>query len=194
MPVQATGATASAVRLSADSVTFAAGETSQVITVTVLDNDEDAPGVGAAETTIVQLEFGTLPESVTLTSGDRAGATIAIADDDVPSVMVSFGAAMYSAMEDGASATVTVNVTPAPERALTIPLTVQYEGGATAADFTRRFRSGRVRRRSGEQDVHGHRLRRYRRRTGREPHAGLWDVAARGLGKVSRKAIPPAQR
>jgi hypothetical protein len=136
VPVQATGATASAVRLSADSVTFAAGETSQVITVTVLDNDEDAPGVGAAETTIVQLEFGTLPESVTLTSGDRAGATIAIADDDVPSVMVSFGAPMSSATEDGASATVRVNVTPAPERALTIPLTVQYEGGATAADFS----------------------------------------------------------
>ena len=134
VPVQATGATASAVRLSADSVTFLAGETSQVITVTVLDNDEDAPGVGAAETTSVQLEFGTLPESVTPDA--QAGATIAIADDDFPSVMVSFGAAMSSATEDGASATVRVNVTPAPERALTIPLTVQYEGGATAADFS----------------------------------------------------------
>ena len=132
VPVQATVATASAVRLSADSVTFAAGETIQVITVTALQNDVDPPGVGADETTSVQLEFGTLPESVM--SGAQADATISIADDDVPSVTVSFGAAMYSATEDGASATVRVNVTPAPERALTIPLTVQYEGGATAAD------------------------------------------------------------
>ena len=135
VPVQATGSTASAVQLSAGTVTFTAGDTSQIITVTARENDEDAAGAGADETTmVVELGFGALPDLVIL--GDQAVTMIQIADNDDPLVTVSFGADMYTAAEGGASATVSVNVTPAPERAVTIPLNVQYENGATAGDVS----------------------------------------------------------
>ena len=49
---------------------------------------------------------------------------------------VSFGAVNYTATEGGSSATVIVNLRQRMSAAVTIPLTTQHLGGATAADYT----------------------------------------------------------
>ncbi len=51
-------------------------------------------------------------------------------------VTVSFGAAAYTAAEGGEAATVTVNLSPAPERPVSIPLVSVGATGATAYDYT----------------------------------------------------------
>ena len=53
-----------------------------------------------------------------------------------PAVTVSFGAAAYIAAESGAAATVTVNLSPAPERPVSVPLVSVGATGATASDYT----------------------------------------------------------
>ena len=65
----------------------------------------------------------------TLTSA----ATAAVA---AAAVQVHFGAARYTALEGGAAAVVTVQLTAAPGREVTIELTAAPGGGATAADYT----------------------------------------------------------
>ena len=52
-----------------------------------------------------------------------------------PDVTVSFGQAAYEAAEGASAVAVTVQLSAAPERAVTIPLTVRPGGGATAADY-----------------------------------------------------------
>ena len=52
-------------------------------------------------------------------------------------VTVRFGAASYMATEGGATATVQVILSAAPERTVTVPLTVTRSGGAATADYTR---------------------------------------------------------
>ena len=51
-------------------------------------------------------------------------------------VTVSFGATAYTAAEGGEAATVTVNLSPAPERPVSIPLVSVGATGATASDYT----------------------------------------------------------
>ena len=58
-----------------------------------------------------------------------------ITDDDDPAVTVSFGAASYTAAEGG-SVTVTVTLSEAPERSVTIPLTRSNQDGATDGDYS----------------------------------------------------------
>ena len=58
-----------------------------------------------------------------------------ITDDDVPAVTVSFGAASYTAVE-GASVTVTVRLSEAPEREVAVPLTATNRAGATDGDYS----------------------------------------------------------
>ena len=53
-----------------------------------------------------------------------------------PAVTVSFGAAAYIAAEGGEAATVTVNLSPAPERPVSVPLVSVGATGATASDYT----------------------------------------------------------
>ena len=53
----------------------------------------------------------------------------------VPRVTVSFAQATYEAEEGGLAVAVTVQLSAAPERAVTIPLTATPGGGATAADY-----------------------------------------------------------
>ena len=53
-----------------------------------------------------------------------------------PAVTVSFGVAAYIAAESGAAATVTVNLSPAPERPVSVPLVSVGATGATASDYT----------------------------------------------------------
>ncbi len=54
----------------------------------------------------------------------------------VPDVTVSFAQATYEAEEGGLAVPVTVLLSAAPERAVTIPLTATPGGGATPADYT----------------------------------------------------------
>ena len=53
-----------------------------------------------------------------------------------PAVTVSFGAATYTAAESGAAATVTVSLSAAPGRPVSIPLLSTGASGATAGDYT----------------------------------------------------------
>ncbi len=121
------------------SVVFNAGETSKTITFAATDDDEDDDGES------VKLGFGTLPTTpLTVTAGTPSETTVAIADDDVPSVTVAFGSATYSVEEsDDGSTTetkenevvVTVTLSADPERTVTIPITTTNQGGATIVDY-----------------------------------------------------------
>ena len=53
-----------------------------------------------------------------------------------PDIMVSFGAAQYTAAEGGAAATVTVRLSAAPTRAIDIPFTATGATGAAVEDYT----------------------------------------------------------
>ena len=133
VPVQASASSAAdpaLYELSADALTFAAGETSQTLTVTAVENDEDAN----PETAELMLEFGELPASVR--AGVPASATVVITDNDDPSVDVMFGADAYTASEGRTPASVSVVLSAAPERELTIPVTATAQGGATADDYS----------------------------------------------------------
>ena len=62
---------------------------------------------------------------------------MSLVDDDGPAVTavtVQFGAAAYTATEDGTAATVTVTLSADPERDVTVPLEVT--SGAIATDYT----------------------------------------------------------
>ncbi len=110
------------------SVTFASDETSQTFTFTAADDDADD------DSDSVLLGFGTpLPDDVS--AGATATSTVSITDDDVPSVEVSFGASSYTVAE-GASVTVTVELSAAPEREVEVPLTHTPQGDTTAADYS----------------------------------------------------------
>ena len=110
------------------SVTFASDETSKTFTFTAAADDADDDGDS------VVLGFETpLPDGVS--AGATATSTVSITDDDVPSVQVSFGASSYTVAE-GLSVTVTVELSAAPERSVSVPLTHAAQGDTTAADYS----------------------------------------------------------
>ena len=122
------GATAADYELPS-SVTFNTGETGKDITVTATDDTIHDDGES------VQLGFGSmLPDRVGI---DTLGSTVTVAilDNDVPQVRVSFERTRYTAIEGGTAATVTVTLDTNPKRTVTIPLTTTNRGGATAADY-----------------------------------------------------------
>ena len=95
------GATTGDYTLSEMSVTFNAGEMSATLTVTAEDDSEDDDGES------IMIGFGTLPAGVS--AGSTASTTVSLVDDDGPAVTavtVRFGAATYTATEDGMAATV----------------------------------------------------------------------------------------
>ena len=106
------------------SVTFGPSERVRTFTVTVeRDNDiEDAEEV--------RIGFGTLPPGVV--AGSPAWTSVALEDD----LTVAFGAASYTAAEGGAGVTVTVRLTKSWGAPFTLPLTVQWHGGASTSDYT----------------------------------------------------------
>ena len=106
------------------SVTFGPSERVRTFTVTVeRDNDiEDAEEV--------RIGFGTLPPGVV--AGSPAWTSVALEDD----LSVAFGAASYTAAEGGAGVTVTVRLTKSWGAPFTLPLTVQWHGGASTSDYT----------------------------------------------------------
>ncbi len=118
--------------LSANQVTFAANETSQEVTVmATLDADQDDGSV--------TLGLGDLPDRVS--AGAITSSMVALADDGLVPVAVSFDAAEYSAMEGGDAATVTVNLSADPKRDVTIgiaatPATGDFEISAMEVMFS----------------------------------------------------------
>ena len=109
-------------------VTFESGDTEKTFTFMGEADDEDDDGES------VKLAFGTtLPTGVT--AGDTDESTVSITDDDVPSVEVRFGAASYTVAE-GASVTVTVELSADPERSVTIPISTANEDGASDDDYS----------------------------------------------------------
>ncbi len=111
------------------SVMFAPGETRATFTVTATDDTEDDDGES------VELSFGSLPEDLRVDRGPRS-TRVRLADDDGDrSVSVRFGASTYTAAEGGAAATVSVLLSAAPGRSVTIPLT-KTESGASPADYS----------------------------------------------------------
>ena len=122
------------------SVTFGSGDTEKTFVFTAetdaVDDDDES----------VKLSFGTLPTTpVTVTAGTTDEATVAITDDDVPSVTVSFGSAAYTVAESDDSDTtdvtentveVTLTLSADPERTVVIPIEKTNQGGATTADYT----------------------------------------------------------
>ena len=109
-------------------VTFESRDTEKTFTFMAEADTEDDDGES------VKLAFGTtLPTGVT--AGDTDESTVSITDDDVPSVEVKFGAASYTVAE-GASVTVTVELSADPERSVTIPISTANEDGASDDDYS----------------------------------------------------------
>ena len=107
------------------------GEQTQTITVTATDDTDDDDGES------VLLTFADDPGNRVQVRSQSHSARVLLADDDgVEEVTVSFGAPTYTATEGGADATVVVELSAAPGRAVTIPLTKEHLGGATAADYS----------------------------------------------------------
>ena len=110
------------------SVTFDPGDTSKTFTFSATDDTIDDDGES------VLLEFGTLPDGVTL--GTVPTSAVSITDDDAPAtVTVSFGADRYTATEGGDNAVVTVILGSPAQRQVEIPLTANGHDGATEDDW-----------------------------------------------------------
>ena len=124
------GATATDYTLSDTSVTFAAGQTTAMFTLTVVDdsvNDDDSR--------LVEIEFQTpLPDGVTVGLFDST--LVRLIDNDDPAVTVQFLAAAYTATEGGLTAIVKLMLSAEPTRTVIIPLSVTLAGGATTDDYT----------------------------------------------------------
>ena len=120
------------------SVTFEATDTEQTITFAADDDEHNDDGESAL------LAFGTLPDGITVTTGQADEATVSITDDDDPAVTVMFGQATYTVDESDDTGTtgvtentveVTVTLSADPERTVVIPLTATGQG-ATSADYS----------------------------------------------------------
>ena len=110
------------------SVTFnSGGDREQTFTVTARPDDDNDDGES------VKLTFGTLPDAVTASGATET--TIAITDDDVPQVTVSFQESSYRVAE-GESVEVTVTLSADPERDVTVEISATGQGGVTEQDNT----------------------------------------------------------
>ena len=109
-----------------DIVTFDSDETEKTFTFTAAADDVDDDGDS------VLLEFGTLPDDVSV--GATATSTVSITDDDDPRVDVFFEPDAYSVAE-GSAVAVKVRLDVAPERLVTVPITVANQGDTSAADY-----------------------------------------------------------
>ena len=132
IPIRAVamGASEEQYDVSAESLTFGPEETSGSFTVTAVEDAADAN----PEMATLTLSFDSLPDGVS--AGVQESAEVEITDNDDPSVTVSFGRAEYAAMEGGDAVMVTVTLSAAPEREVTVPITVQRQGGASPGDYS----------------------------------------------------------
>ena len=109
-------------------MTFASGETSKSIifgsTQDSIDNDGES----------VKLSFGSsLPAGVE--EGTTKETIVSITDDDDPAVTVSFGSPTYSVPEGGTQS-VTVRLSPDPERSVVIRISAAGQDGAVSGDYS----------------------------------------------------------
>ena len=119
------GATEADYTLSPDELVFAPGETSKTFSVTVVDDTEDDDGES------ITLSFDDLH---ILPGGTNETATIVLGDDDFPVLTVEYGQDSQN-VDEGDTVQVTVRLSAAPEREVSIPLTATGQGGATPADY-----------------------------------------------------------
>ena len=107
-------------------VTFLAGETTKSFVITPVDDSVDDDDES------LKVLFGDLPDN--LSPGTTTETVVTILDNDDPQVEVKFRRAIHDVAE-GASQTVTVNLTADPERTVVVPLTATDRDGATSADY-----------------------------------------------------------
>ena len=109
-------------------VTLSAGETSKTFTFEATQDTMDDDGES------VKLEFGTLPNGVTKIAPTET--TVTIEDDDYPaSVTVAFQSATYSVAE-GNTVDITVTASEDPQRTISMPVWIRYQGGAIRDDYS----------------------------------------------------------
>ena len=108
-------------------VVFDSGDTEKTISFSATQDTVDDDGES------VKLGFTNLPTGVAAGTIDET--TVAITDDDVPSVTVSFEQNSYTVAE-GNSVTVKVKLSADPERTATIPITKTNQGGASNDDYS----------------------------------------------------------
>ena len=109
-------------------VVFNASDTEKTFEFTATQDAIDDDGES------VKLTFGnSLPAGVA--EGSTKEAVVSIADDDLPSVTVSFEQGSYTVAE-GSTVTVKVKLDADPERTVTIPLTKAGQDGASSADYS----------------------------------------------------------
>ena len=108
-------------------VEFTSGNVTATFTVTASMDEEDDDDES------VDISFGELPAGVTAAAPSLTN--IAVVDGNVPDVMVKIEASAETVGE-GESVTVTVTLDQMPERPVTVPLTLTYNGSGTADDFT----------------------------------------------------------
>ncbi len=109
------------------SLTFNSGDTEKSFTFSATQDTDNDDGES------VKLAFGTLPTGVT--AGTTNETKVNITDDDVPSVTVSYEQSSYTVGE-GSRVAITVTLSAAPERTVTIPITTTNQGGAANADYS----------------------------------------------------------
>ncbi len=110
-------------------VSFTLGQSTQTFTLRAnVDEDEDD------ET--VSLGLGTLPSGVR--AGTPAGATVTLRDAQLPEVVltVAYSASSYEVWQGGAAVSVGVVLSPATDRAVSIPLTVTADAGTEESAYT----------------------------------------------------------
>lgn len=120
-------ATLADVNLSGGTVSFAAGETSKVITIPIIDDFLDEP----VETFALTLSN----PGANTTLGERTSAVLSIVDEDVPGVL-AFSAATASATEPAGTVNLTVARTDGSDGDVSATFTI-IAGSATAgADYS----------------------------------------------------------
>ena len=107
-------------------LSFAPGDLSKTFMI-VANEDTDS------DDETIALGFGTLPEGVS--KGEMATATLTIVDAGPPPLTVSFARAEYTIAEGGEPSSINVNISPAADRRVEVPLVVTTQGGATSLDY-----------------------------------------------------------
>ena len=108
-------------------VVFNSGDTENTLSFTAVNDTSD----DGSES--VKLTLGVLPTGVS--AGTTTETTVSITDDDVPAVTVTYEQATYS-VNEGSTVTVKLKLSQAPERSVTVPLTISEQGGASSDDYS----------------------------------------------------------
>lgn len=131
-----TTATTDLYTISRTTVSFAAGDTSQLVTISATENAVEP----IDETSTLVLRITTYPTGVEAGVASAQTVTVLINDNDDPAATVEFVQATFSGTE-GSTAVAQVTLTPAapattPEREVVIPINTMLLGTTTADDFS----------------------------------------------------------